>query len=107
RSICALLAQWRTSLDRIGLRSTSARFLPIAGSFLPLRRVLPGKLRRDGVEALVLALEPGLARPGALERVAHVDAQRAEARGLQLHHVAVVEGVEAAMIGSGGEHVAG
>src|SRR5262245_63531921 len=71
------------------------------------RRVLPGQLRRRSVLALVLAVEPGLARPGALEIVAHVEAQPTEPLGLQLDAVAVLEAAQPTMVGAGGQDVAG
>ena len=71
------------------------------------RRVLAGQLRRRRVEALVLPVEPRLARPGALQLVAHVEAQAAETLDLQLDRVAVLEAVQPAMVGAGRQDVAG
>src|SRR5688572_28929634 len=75
-------------------------------SFL-YRRVLARELRRgDALAALLRPLEPGGTSPGALELVAYLDAQLAEALGLELHRVAVHEARQAAMVGAGGEDVA-
>src|SRR5262249_13800002 len=72
------------------------------------RRVFPGQLRRRHLlRALVLHVEARLATPGALEVVAHVEAQLAEPFGLELDHVTVLEGVEAAVVGAGRQYVAG
>ena len=73
-----------------------------AGAYLPVSCGVVG-----GSSFLLLALEARLARPGALEVVAHVEAQPAQALGLELDLVAVLERVQAAMVGAGGEDVAG
>ena len=71
------------------------------------RRVAAGRLRRvSALAALGLPFQPRVARPGALEVVAHVDAQAAEPVDLELDFVAVLEGMQAAMVGAGREHVA-
>src|SRR5215471_11316420 len=57
--------------------------------------------------SLVVHVEPRLPSPCALEPVAHVDAEPAEAFGLELDDVAVLEGAQAAVVGSGRHHVAG
>src|SRR5262245_51589493 len=62
------------------------------------RRVLPGQLGRRSFLALVLAVQPGLARPGALEIVAHVEAQATQSLGLQLDAVAVLERAQATVV---------
>ena len=52
-------------------------------------------------------VEPRFPAPGALELVAHVEAQLAEPFDFQLDHVAVHERVQAAVIGAGRQNVAG
>src|SRR5262245_20373539 len=69
--------------------------------------VLPTGLGGRAVVALLLALEPGLASPGPLELVLDVDGQLAQPLGLDLDLVAVHERVETAMVGAGGQDVAG
>src|SRR5262245_20891893 len=73
-----------------------------------LRGVLTGELRRMGAgEPLLLVLQPGVTRPGALEVVAHADAQLAESFGFQLDLIAVLERAQASMIRAGRQNVAG
>src|SRR5688572_4554004 len=77
--------------------------------YLPSRlrlRVLPRQLRSLTFQPPVLAIESRLAAPGALQLVAHVEAQPAESLGLDLDFVSVLESVQAAMVGAGGEDVA-
>src|SRR5262245_29197633 len=70
------------------------------------RRVLPGHLKRRSFLTLVLAVQPRLPRPGALEIVAHVKAQPTQPLGLQLDPVAVLEPAQATMVGAGSQDVA-
>src|SRR5262249_44236161 len=69
--------------------------------------VLAAELGRRALEALVLAVELSLPRPGALEVVPHVEAQPPQPLRLQLDEVAVLEAAEPAVVGPRGEHVAG
>src|SRR4051794_1693753 len=55
----------------------------------------------------LLMLQTSDARPGAFERVAHRDVQRAAALAGELDLVAVHERIESSMIGAGCENVAG
>src|SRR5262245_16904423 len=72
------------------------------------RRVLAGELRGViALAALGVMLEPGNARPGALELVAHADPQPTQPLDLELDAVAVLERVQAAMIGAGRQHITG
>jgi glucoamylase len=71
------------------------------------RLVFAAQLRRGHfLVTLLLALETRLARPCAFQIVAHRDRQPAQAFGLDLDLVAILEGIEAAMIGTGGENIA-
>src|SRR5215211_7909917 len=65
------------------------------------RRVAAGELRGVFALALGVPFQARVARPGALEVVAHVDAQAAEPIDLKLDLVAVLEGMQAAMVGAG------
>ena len=64
-------------------------------------RVLPGQLRGGAFLAFLLAIETGFPPPGALEIVAHVEAEPAEAFRLELDLVAVLEAAEPAVVGAG------
>src|SRR5262245_54860440 len=70
-------------------------------------RILAGELRRAARQSLLLVLEARVAPPGALELVAHFHAQPAHALDLELDPVAVLERGQAAVVGTGREHVAG
>src|SRR5258707_10745419 len=70
--------------------------------------VLAGELRGvRALAALFLVLQARRARPGALVLVLHVDVQRAHLLDGKLDPVAVHEGVQPAMVGAGGQDVAG
>src|SRR5215510_8992158 len=71
------------------------------------RRVLAADLRRRPFLSLLLAIQTRLPIPRALELVADVEAQRAQALRLDLNHVAVLKRAEPAVIGARGEHVTG
>src|SRR5919197_374527 len=96
-----------TSRTRAPARAAaSAAFMPAAPA--PMIRtselcVLARQLRCGALEALLLALEARLARPGALELVLHADDQAAEPLDLELDLVAVLEGGKAAMIRTRGQ----
>ena len=62
-----------------------------------------GQLRRQVGVSFLGALQPGLARPGALQGIADVDGELAEALAFQLDFVAIHEGVEAAMRAAGAD----
>src|ERR1700720_4810285 len=77
------------------------------------RGVFSGQLRRDvGVIAgrllrrLLMHLQAGLASPGALQLVLHVEGEPPEPVDFELDLVAVLEGVEAAVVGAGGDDIA-
>src|SRR6516162_4257557 len=77
------------------------------------RRVFAGQLRCDvGIGArrllryLLVYLQPGLASPGALQLVPDVEGEPPETVDLELDLVAVLKGIEAAVIGPGGDDVA-
>lgn len=72
-----------------------------------LLRVLAAQLRRDRRQLLAVTLQPRLARPGPLEIVADRYLEPSEALDFQLHHVAVHERIEAAVVGAGCDDVAG
>src|SRR5258708_21575926 len=77
------------------------------GAFL-LLCVLTRELRRvRALAALVLVLRPRGAGPGALEFVLHVEFQRAHLLDGEFDLVAVHERVQPAVIGAGGDDVAG
>src|SRR5262249_42586262 len=95
RRSCAACPPFRTVQVMVGTAPLvhSAISEVTAGAFAhptscPLRfRVLPRQLRREHfLLAAVGALEAGLAAPGALEVVAHIDAQLSEPFGLELDH---------------------
>src|SRR5262249_34104406 len=94
---------WRSRRSR-SCEAEGAGAAPSVGALL---RVLAGRLRGRAFLALVLAGQARLAAPGALEVVADADVQPAEALALQLDGVAVLEAAEPAMVGAGGEDVAG
>src|SRR5919106_3237597 len=68
--------------------------------------VLAGELRGLSFQPLFLALQARLPCPRALEIVADLHAQPAQRLGFQLDEVAVLKGVQAAVIGSQRQHVA-
>src|SRR5579863_70229 len=70
------------------------------------RSVFAGELRRRAFEPLLLPLEPRLARPCALQRIADLDGEAPQALRFQLDRVAVLEGAEAAVVRPAGEDVA-
>src|SRR6478609_1155175 len=69
-------------------------------------RVFPANLRRRRVEALLLPIQPRLARPPPFQFVTHLEAELAEAAAFQLDRVAVHEAGQTTVIGAGGEDVA-
>src|SRR5690348_1685241 len=76
------------------------------------RGVFSGQLRRDvGIGAgsllrrLLVHLQPGFASPGALQLVLDVEGEPPDAVDLQLDLVAVLKGVETAVVGAGGDDV--
>src|SRR5271165_1731189 len=77
------------------------------------RCVFAGQLRRDVrigasrlLRRLLVHLQTGLASPGTLQLVLDVESKPAETVDLELDLVAVLEGVEAAVVGAGGDDVA-
>src|SRR5437867_1379089 len=86
------------------------------GSAMPSGRlgVFAGQLRREVrvvarrlLVGLFVALEARLARPGPLQIVIDAEGQAAEALSFELDLVTVHKRVEAAMVGAGGDDVAG
>src|SRR5207244_10008399 len=76
----------------------------------PLSRsgcVLPRQLRRGALQLLLLPIQPCLSAPGALEVVADVEVQPAQALGLDLDPIAVLEAAQPAVIRAGRDQVAG
>src|SRR6185295_11960285 len=69
--------------------------------------MLTGQLGRRPLLTLLLTIQTRLTTPGALEVVTHVEAQPAEPLDFELDHVAVLESAQAAVVGAGGENVAG
>src|SRR5688572_21671692 len=70
-------------------------------------RVLARQLRRRAFEVLLLAVEPRLAAPRALQLVLDVELEPAETFRLDLDHVAVLEPGETAVVRAGREDVPG
>src|SRR5262245_60548609 len=70
------------------------------------RRVFAGELRGDRRQLLAMAIKPRLTGPGAFEIIAHIDPQPSEPGRFDLHHVAVHERIESAVIGAGGDEIA-
>src|SRR5688572_26229051 len=69
-------------------------------SRLALRRcVLPLQLWGRAVEPLLLHLQPCLPTPGTLQVVAHMEPQPAQALGLDLDQISILEGAQATMVG--------
>ena len=62
------------------------------------RGVLSAGLRGAAGEALLFALEVRFLHPGALQVVLHVDVQAAEALDFQFDLVAILEGMEPAVV---------
>ena len=69
-------------------------------SLLLCLRVLARELRRESFQPLFLPLQPRLARPSALQIVADLYVQPAQRLGFELDQVAVLERVQAAVIGA-------
>src|SRR4029077_15886390 len=69
------------------------------------RCVFAADLRCRRVKPLTLTIETRLARPGALQIVAHLEGELAQARAFQFNRVAVHEAGQAAMVGAGGKDV--
>jgi hypothetical protein len=91
-----------------GTASGNCVTVTLRSSALLRRRVFAAGLL--GVHAFgtaLLMLQAGDARPGALLIVTHRDVQRAAAFAGELDLVAVHERIEAAMVGAGGQDVAG
>src|SRR5262249_7118567 len=82
-------------------------FLALSDRLPRRRRVLAGELGGRALLPFLLAVEPGLASPRALQVVPHVQAQPPQFLGLELDHVAVLKRAEPAMIGTGRDHVSG
>src|SRR5215470_10845801 len=70
------------------------------------RRVLARDLGRGSFLSLLLTVESRLPRPRALEVIPHVEAQAAQAVGLDLDPVAVLEAAQPTVVGAGREDVA-
>src|ERR671925_464865 len=84
-------------------RTVSPDLTPHPSRFTALRvrlGVFAGKLRCLPFQPLFLALQPRLPCPRALEIVADLHAQAAERLGFQLNEIAILEGVQAAVVGS-------
>src|SRR5258705_12717435 len=100
-----------SSTRALARAAASAAYMPAAP--VPMTRlsvlqlcVLARELRRGALQPLLLALEPGFARPGALQLVFHADDEPAQPVHFQLDPIAVLERREAAMVGAGGQDVA-
>src|ERR1700687_966815 len=71
------------------------------------RRVFAAQLRRDRRQLLAVTLQSRLACPGPLEIVADGYLEPPQAFDFQLHHIAVHERIEPAVVGAGRDDVAG
>src|SRR5579859_2916642 len=69
--------------------------------------VLAAELRGGAVEALLLALEARLARPGAVQVVTDSKGESTQSLGFQFDRVAILERIETPMVGASGQNVSG
>src|SRR5262249_6638882 len=69
--------------------------------------VFAAQLRRDRIEAFFLTLETRFAAPGPLQAIADGEGEPAETIDLKLDAIAILEGMQPAVVGSAGEDVAG
>lgn len=67
--------------------------------------ILPSELLERPGQALLFALKPRLACPGALQIIATAEVQPAESIDLQFDLVAILEAGQATVIGAHGEDV--
>src|ERR1700741_517165 len=68
--------------------------------------VLAGELGRVALQPLLLALKARFARPGAIQLVADLHREPAQAVDFELHGIAVLQRRQTAMVGAGGDEVA-